>query len=75
MDQLGFNSGQIAIVILCFSGGELGGKLLIAVTGDRLPFPHLYLLVASCLGGAVVLGILTLAESVLALALTAAGEM
>ncbi|XP_038056502.1 monocarboxylate transporter 14-like [Patiria miniata] len=63
MDGLGLDSNSIASVIVYFALGELGGKVLIAVIGDRLPFLYLYLLMASCLLGTVVLGFLTIAKT------------
>ncbi|XP_038056500.1 monocarboxylate transporter 13-like [Patiria miniata] len=63
LDGLDLDSNRIASVIVYFALAELGGKFLIAVIGDRLPFLYLYLLMASCLLGTVVLGFLTIAKT------------
>ncbi|XP_038056490.1 monocarboxylate transporter 14-like isoform X1 [Patiria miniata] len=63
MHGLALDSNQIASVIVYFALAELGGKFLIAVIGDRLPFLYLYLLMASCLLGTVVLGLMTIAKT------------
>ncbi|XP_038075529.1 monocarboxylate transporter 13-like [Patiria miniata] len=63
MDGLGLDSNSIASVIMYFALAELGGKVLIAVIGDHLPFLALYLLMASCLFGTIVLGFLTIAKT------------
>ncbi|XP_022101707.1 uncharacterized protein LOC110985177 [Acanthaster planci] len=63
MKGLRFDDNQIASNIVFFSCGELGGKILLAVIGDRLPFMYLYVVVASCLGGTVTLSLLAVAKT------------
>ena len=73
MEERGFSNDQIAAVIVFYAVGELGGKILLALIGDRLPFLRVYLLVASCLPGTVVLGLLTIAKTYVFVALLGLG--
>ncbi|XP_038060488.1 monocarboxylate transporter 13-like [Patiria miniata] len=63
MDGLNLHSNQISYVIMGFAGGEIGGKLLIALLGGRLPFKYLYVVVSSCLLAAVPLGLMTIVKT------------
>ncbi|XP_022101734.1 monocarboxylate transporter 9-like [Acanthaster planci] len=63
MKGLRFDDNQIASNIVFFSCGELGGKILLAMIGDRLPFMYLYVVVASCLGGTVTLSLLAYSKT------------
>ncbi|XP_022101709.1 monocarboxylate transporter 13-like [Acanthaster planci] len=71
MEGLGFSSSQVASVIMFFACGEIGGKILIGVTGDRLPFLRVYLIFTSCSLGAVLLGLLTIVETLTSVVIVA----
>ncbi|XP_038057253.1 monocarboxylate transporter 13-like [Patiria miniata] len=71
MKGLDFSSSQTASAIMIFACGEIGGKLLIGVIGDRLPFMSLYLLVISCIFGTVVLGLLAIVKTFTTVAVVA----
>ncbi|XP_038056130.1 monocarboxylate transporter 9-like [Patiria miniata] len=57
------HSNQISYVIMAFAGGELVGKMLIALIGDHLPFQYLYVVVSTCLLAAVPLVLMTIAKT------------
>ncbi|XP_038055947.1 monocarboxylate transporter 9-like [Patiria miniata] len=71
LDGLHFDDNQIASSIVIFASGELGGKVLISVVGDWLPFSYLYVLAGSILLCTVTLGLLSIAKTYTAIAVLA----
>ncbi|XP_038056399.1 monocarboxylate transporter 7-like isoform X1 [Patiria miniata] len=63
MDGHGLSSDRIAVVIMFFAIGEIGGKVLFTVVGDHLPCQRLYFLVASVFLGTIALGVMTVVQT------------
>ncbi|XP_038056396.1 monocarboxylate transporter 13-like [Patiria miniata] len=63
MDGRGLSSDRIAVVIMLFAIGEIGGKILISVVGDHLPCQRIYFLAFSVLLGTVALGVMTVVQT------------
>ncbi|XP_038056482.1 monocarboxylate transporter 9-like [Patiria miniata] len=71
LEGLHFDVNQIASSIAIYASGELGGKVLMAVVGDQLPFSYLYVLAGSCILSTVTLGLLSIAKTFTAIAVLA----